>query len=114
MIAATAWLSQAIERMVVLRTPPQGRRDEYHNPPSKRRGSGELLEGNSEIDDVFARFRAAGADHFNTTPDEVSSCCAGTLGRVADQLKDIAEFDNALPHRRRPSRLGQSRRGSGW
>jgi hypothetical protein len=49
----------------------------------------------AEIDDLLARLQAASAEHFNANPDEVHWGHAGTLGQVAAQLKNIAEFLNA-------------------
>jgi hypothetical protein len=48
----------------------------------------------AEIDDPLARIQAASVNHFNADPDNVHWGHAGTLGQVAEKLREKAEFLN--------------------
>ena len=48
----------------------------------------------AEIDALLSRIQGASADHFDANPDEAHWGHAGTLGHVAEKLREIAEFLN--------------------
>jgi hypothetical protein len=45
-----------------------------------------------EIDALLERIQSASDDHFGTEPEAVNWGDAGSLGFVAERLKEIAEF----------------------
>ena len=45
-----------------------------------------------EIDSMLARLQALSDNHFDTAPDEVNWADVGTLGHIAEQLKEITAF----------------------
>jgi len=46
----------------------------------------------TEIDAMLARLQALSDEHFDTAPDEVNWADVGTLGHIAEQLKEITAF----------------------
>jgi hypothetical protein len=53
-----------------------------------------LIACKAEIDALLARLQDASANHFNANPDEINWGHAGSLGHVAEKLKEIAKFLN--------------------
>ena len=60
--------------------------------PSNEQALATFIARKSEIDDLLARIQGASADHFKANPDEVHWGHAGSLGHVAEKLREIAEF----------------------
>ncbi len=46
----------------------------------------------AEIDTMLKRLQALSENHFDTVPDEVNWGDVGSLGYVAEQLKEITDF----------------------
>ena len=46
----------------------------------------------AEIDTMLKRLQAFSDNHFDTAPDEVNWGDVGSLGHVAEQLKEITDF----------------------
>lgn len=46
----------------------------------------------AEIDAMLARLQALSDNHFDTAPDELNWADVGSLGHVAEQLKEITDF----------------------
>jgi len=51
-----------------------------------------FMRGKAEVDALLARIATASADHFGTTPEQVTWGDAGSLGFVTERLKEITEF----------------------
>jgi hypothetical protein len=63
-----------------------------HNLPSNGQALASFIGRKTEIDALLSRIQGASADHFNASPDEVHWGHAGTLGLVAEKLREIAKF----------------------
>lgn len=46
----------------------------------------------AEIDEALARLQALSDDHFNAHPDEINWGDAGSLGYIAEKLKELTDF----------------------
>ncbi|MFC3118923.1 hypothetical protein [Jhaorihella thermophila] len=46
----------------------------------------------AEIDEMLARLQALSEDHFWRSPDEVNWADVGTLGHIAERLREITAF----------------------
>jgi hypothetical protein len=64
------------------------------NVPSNGQALVSFVGRKAEIDALLSRIQGASADHFNTSPDDVHWGHAGTLGHVAEKLREIAAFLN--------------------
>jgi len=63
------------------------------NPPKSNEAAlAAFMAGKTEIDALLARITAASDDHFGTSPERVTWGDAGSLGFVAERLKEITEF----------------------
>jgi hypothetical protein len=51
-----------------------------------------FMAGKTEIDALLARIAAASEDHFGANPERVTWGDAGSLGFIAERLKEITEF----------------------
>ena len=60
-------------------------------PKSNEAALAAFMAGKAEIDALLARI-AASDDHFGTSPDRVTWGDAGSLGFIAERLKEITEF----------------------
>ena len=61
-------------------------------PKSKDAALAAFMEGKAEIDTLLARIAAASDDHFGINPERVTWGDAGSLGFIAERLKEITEF----------------------
>jgi hypothetical protein len=50
-----------------------------------------FLAAKAEIDTMLARLAALSADHFETSPDEITWGHVGTLNHYRDRLRDISD-----------------------
>ncbi|SHF45741.1 hypothetical protein SAMN05444279_1533 [Ruegeria intermedia] len=46
----------------------------------------------AEIDEMLARLQALRDDHFNASPDDVNWSHVGSLGHVAERLRELCAF----------------------
>ncbi|SHF40208.1 hypothetical protein SAMN05444279_1373 [Ruegeria intermedia] len=53
---------------------------------------GAFVSRKAEIDEMLARLQALSDDHFNVSPDEVNWGHVGSLGHIAERLRDICAF----------------------
>jgi len=51
-----------------------------------------FMRGKAEIDALLACISASSKDHFGTHPDRVTWGDVGSLGFIAERLKEITEF----------------------
>ena len=51
-----------------------------------------FMAGKTEIDALLARIAAASEDHFGANPERVTWGDAGSLGFIAERLKEITDF----------------------
>lgn len=51
-----------------------------------------FVERKTEIDALLARLAALSDDHFDFAPDEVNWSHVGSLGHVAERLREVADF----------------------
>jgi hypothetical protein len=70
-----------------------------HTPPRQQKARknreaalAALIGKKAEIDEMLARLQALSADHFNAIPDEVNWADVGTLGHIAERLRELCAF----------------------
>ena len=66
----------------------------HPNLPNNGQALASFAGRKAEIDALLSRIQGASADHFNASPDDVHWGHAGTLGHVAEKLREIAAFLN--------------------
>ena len=62
--------------------------------PSNEQALATFIARKAEVDALLTRIQDASANHFNANPDEVHWGHAGSLGHVAEKLREITEFLN--------------------
>ncbi|GAB4391078.1 hypothetical protein [Albidovulum sp.] len=53
---------------------------------------GAFVSRKAEIDEMLARLQALSDDHFNVSPDDVNWGHAGSLGHIAERLRELCAF----------------------
>ena len=60
--------------------------------PSNEQALATFIARKAEIDALLTRIQDASANHFNANPDDINWGHAGSLGHVAEKLKEIVDF----------------------